>query len=53
MDTIQTPAKLPDCLLGEVTQPSESQFSETRLGYGTYGDLLSLPQICVLLYYKI
>ena len=29
-DSIQTPLKSPDCLLGEVTQPSDSRLSETR-----------------------
>ena len=28
-DSIQTPVKSPDCLLGVVTQPSDSRLSET------------------------
>ena len=31
-DNIQKPGKLPDCLLGEVTQPTESLLSETASG---------------------
>ena len=29
-DNIQKPAKSPDCLLGEVKQPSNSRLNETR-----------------------
>ena len=30
-DNIQTPTKTPDCLLGKVTQPSDSWLRETKV----------------------
>ena len=34
---LQRPAKSPDCLLSDVTHPSESQLTETRQKYNSAG----------------
>ena len=43
-DSIQTPVKSPDCLLGEVRQPSDSRLSETGVGFVIH-DTLHFPVI--------